>query len=290
MDLKLWLKSGGRLVAQNCLFLLSNKRLILFIAIPYGSIVSIYHYIFDLSAPLFSLSQIPYLLFKHTAMIQSNLQTNFGEYRFFAFPEWLHYLWIPLICFVFNIVNCLFISFANQVIKTKKAGNLEKALIQVQNTLTNNAYWALVTAGVIWPLGMIWSFSHQIELIREVLFVTSPLFALFITSFIFDLLLLTILFGFQWFSGFILPIIALEQLRFKDTFAKALDNSQLKGDSMSAGLITLAFGWIASRLIVKDYISTIAPIVVNGISLIMILFIYYSPAQLGTNKSSNPLH
>jgi multisubunit Na+/H+ antiporter MnhG subunit len=279
MNVKSFFTIGRRITGHASLFLVSNKRLVLFVAIPYISIMSIYHYIFDLSAPLFPLSQVPYLLFKHTAIIQSNLQTSLESYRFIAFPEWLHYIWIPLICFVFNFVISLCLCFAHYIQKTGKAGNLEIAFIQTQHTLTNNAYWALVTTGMILPLGLIWSFSHQIELIRQVLLSSWPLLAFFLTSFFFDIILLCMLWIYQWFSVFILPIIAFEQLRFKDTFDKALKTAKKKGIQAGAALLVLSIVWVSSRLVVKEYVSAIVPIIINTLSLVIVLLLYEAPTK-----------
>ena len=206
--------NGAKCALSSFRFLLDNKRLVAFLAIPYFAVSPIYVYYFNLGFPLFPLTQSQFLLFHYIANIQTSIQTTIKEYTLFAFPEWLHYIWIPLISLIFNFTHILFISYAAQVMRTKKSGNIEKAFIQTNRSLVDIIIWAVISTLIIFPLGILWSFTKQVTLIKEFIFEGHPFIAFVLTGPSFSLGIIGIIFLSQLFAYCILPIMALENQSF----------------------------------------------------------------------------
>ena len=283
---------GLRRTTDSFRFLLNNKRLILFLALPYAAIIPIFrNYHFTLGFPLFPLAQVSFLLFNYTESIQSNMQRGLISFTLFNLPSSLHYLWIPLICFMFTFTYLLFISYATGIMITKRAGNIEKSLHQVQFGLYNSIIWSLLTTLLIIPLGILWSFSKQETLIQQSIFPTHPIVASFLTSVFFDFFLLFILFLYQLFLFFLLPIMTLEKRSFF-SLVKVTAHRMIRFGSIAVvEILFLSVLWGILTWVFNDFISIfILPLGVHALSLVFLIEIYIKYSQIEKKLKINPEH
>lgn len=209
------------------------------------------------------------------------MQKGFLSFTLFRLPNSLHYLWIPLICFMFTFTYLLFISYAANIIATKQPGNIEKSLHQVQFGLYNAILWSIITTLFILPLGIIWSFSKQATLIQHTLFSAHPILASFLTSIFFDFFLLAILFLYQLFLFFFLPIITLENRHFCSLLQTSIHTLIRFGSIAFVELLFLSVMWSIMTWTFNECISMfILPIGIHALSLIFSVKIYLKNLQI----------
>ncbi len=274
--------NGAKRALSSFRFLLDNKRLVAFLTIPYFAVFPIYVHYFDLG-PLFSffpLTQVQFLLFRYISNLQTSIQTSIKEYTFFSLPDWLHYIWIPLIYLVFNFIHVLFICYAAQIMRTKKVGNIEKALIQTNTSLSDIALWALISTLIIFPLSLLWSFTKQVTFIKEFMFEDHPFVAFVLTSPSFSIFILFLLFLYQIFSYCVLPAIALENQSFMQALKHSWHMIKHMGIFILGGTLILSLVWGSATSAFNPFLSVFAvPIVINAAALIFAMTAYYECKQ-----------
>ena len=261
---------AGAQEALSCFSLLLNyKRLVGFLALPYVVVSPLYIYCFNMGFPFFPLVQAQFLLFHYVANIQTSIQVSIQEYTFFMLPEWLHYLWIPLIFFIFNFVHALFVNYSFQVMRVKHKGNIERAFIVTNGALYPILLWALVSTIIIFPLGILWSFTKQTTLLKEFLLVCHPLFASFLTGPLFSLCIMGCLFLYQSLAYAVIPNVAQGTKSF---FVIIRDGcfmvQQLFFFSLGASL-ALSVVWGCATWTFNPFLSVfVVPIIINAVALL----------------------
>ena len=263
------IKAGAYASVNSLWDLPSYARISLFLTIFYVALFPFYQYHYTTQGfHYFPLTQIVFLLFKYIADIQTALQVHATRYTLFSTSTISHFLWVPLILFLAQYVQVLVMHYMEQINQNPQVASLERAFMYATPRACVIGYWSLITAMLVLPLGILWSFSQQETLIIEFIFIDSPAAGWFLTSKLFRLLLLAILFLHQWLSYALFPCLALDNGTFGNAIIKTWH--QLRRHSKYYIGATLGFSvmWGIASWACKPFLTNFfIPVTLNAITL-----------------------